>query len=378
MRIVLVAERLSTTGGAELSTLQVSRELAHRGHDIHLLFEQDGNLYGDYRTFCRSMTRAHTTFWRDRWPYHLARITPSVLKGVSHRPDVVYLQRFRDLAFGGFVSRLARAPLVCHLRGYGTHYSSVPQLGRLADRFICVSSEGKKFWSAEGLPESRITIIHNGIEPSEYPPGGLAELAQSRQELGLPLDSFVVLYYGRVDEQKGVDILLDAWRRLGMAPDEGRLVILGSPMVQPDPDAYLRYLQQLAPPGCLWIPMQRHVINVLHAADVVVLPSRIEGFGRTVIEGMATGRPVVGSRVGGIAETLDGPFARFTFEAGDAQALAERLSGLIDWRTREPELAQKCTDYVRDKFTLQGTVDGVERVLTEVVADPLRRPGAKP
>ncbi|HYA68877.1 MAG TPA: glycosyltransferase family 4 protein, partial [Acidimicrobiales bacterium] len=224
------------------------------------------------------------------------------------------------------------------------------------------------------LDAARIDVVYNGIVADDYPVGGAEELARARAELGIDPGAFVVLFCGRLDAEKGLEVLLDAWGRLGLAPAEGRLVILGLPVLHPDPQAYLRQLRELAPPGCLWLPTRRGVVDVMHAADVLVLPSYAEGFGRALIEAMATGRPAVGSRVEGIPEILSGDFARFLFEPGDAAGLTDLLAGLVGWQAREPGLAAQCAQYVRERFSLGRTADGVEGVLTEVLSGRGRRP----
>lgn len=369
MRLLVTAERIAPIGGREMSTLQLTRELAGRGHAVDLFFAHDGALHDEYRAFCRSMRRSRMVFWRRRRLYHLARMAPSVLAGVVRRPDVVYVQRFGDIPFGTLVGRLTGAPLVCHLRGFQP-YSSTPEIGRLADRFIAVSEDTRRSWVEAGLDESRIDVVHNGIAEEEYPAGGAEEQARARDALGIAPDAFVALFYGRLDTEKGIEVLLEAWRRLALTPEQGRLVLMGQPVLQVDPQGYAAHLHEMAPPGCLWLPARRDVVSVMHGADVVVLPSlsHTEGFGRTLIEAMATGRPAVGSRIGGIPEVLTGPFARFLFEPGDAAGLAELLSSLVGWRSRDPELAERCRAYVGDHFGLGRTVDGVEAVLTDALA----------
>ncbi len=114
-------------------------------------------------------------------------------------------------------------------------------------------------------------------------------------------------------------------------------------------------------------PPGADVVVTLHAADVVVVPSTWdEPFGRTVIEGLSTGRPVLASRVGGIPEILDGPFARFLFERGDAAGLAERLRSLLHWREEEPGLGALCRSRVHQGFTLAQMVDGIEAAFRAV------------
>ena len=91
-----------------------------------------------------------------------------------------------------------------------------------------------------------------------------------------------------------------------------------------------------------------------------------EPFGRTVIEALSTGRPVLASRVGGIPEILSGPLGRFLFEQEDAEGLAGSLRDLMHWRDSEPELAGVCRSRVLEQFTLTPTVDGIESAFRSV------------
>ena len=104
-------------------------------------------------------------------------------------------------------------------------------------------------------------------------------------------------------------------------------------------------------------------------SDVTVLPSLwSEPFGRTNIESMACGTPVVASRIGGITEILTGEFQAGLFEPGNEQDLADTLSRIISWREKDPDLGKRCRDHVLSNYTLDKMVDGIEKVLLKVVA----------
>jgi glycosyltransferase involved in cell wall biosynthesis len=368
MRILFTVDRVAPGGGREMSVLELSRELAHRGHEIDLFYAVDGALQQEYRAFCHSLTKGNLEFARVHWARDLARLSPLVLAGARHRPDVVFAQRFKDIVFCALTGRLRAAPVVCHLHGF-VPYTSVPEVGSLVTRFIAVSDDTRRKWVTAGLDPDRIDVVHNGIDAVDYPFGGDEELRWARAELGIPADCFTVLYCGRPDKEKGVDVLLDAWRTLDLDPDQARLVLLGDPILDIDNAEILR---AKAPPGCQWLPTRRKVAEVMHAADVVVLPSRSEGFGRVLIEAMATGRPAVAARVGGTPEVLAGPFARFLFEAGNPEDLAAHLTSLMHWRRDDPTLGPQCTTYALTHFSLAATADGVEAVLRRAVEEGSR------
>ena len=365
MDLAIGIHSMAPAGGTELNVFQVSRGLVQRGHAIDLIAARDGALAEEYRTFCRSVTRcpvfdfARSTALRD-----LVRMTPAVVATARKKPDVVYPNRFAEIVWAAAAGRLSRAPVVCHL-----HEIRHARPGSFPNdhvrRFIAVSEFLKGQWVEIGLNPDLIDVVHNGVSSDQYPPGGKEEQDLARARLGLPKEGFVALYFGRLDPEKGLDVLLDAWRRLGIGGGEGRLLLVGSPSTHlRDGARYVEGLRANAPPGCIWLPAQADVVVPLHAADVVVLPTICdEGFPRVIIEALATGRPVLASRIGGIPELLTGEFERFLLEPGDAGMIASALGSLVGWQQREPELAGRCSAHIRDHFSLDRLVEGVERSL---------------
>lgn len=360
MRILVNPNTLAPVGGVEMAMLQVNQELSRRGHDINALYRQGGVQEQEWRDLAESLVQVPTfdftkrTAWRD-----LRALRPAVRAAIDAQPDILHLNRVEQSVWGLLASRRAGVPIVTTVRNE-PQFPGVGLVGRLTTHFIAVSQYMRRRWTEAGVPADRITVIGNGVRAEEYPVGGADELRRARADLGIAPTEFVVLYYGRVAPEKGVDVLLEAWRR--MSVHRGRLMIVGVDEFGPDRE-HLRDLQAAQPRGCDWVPLQQNVVPYLHAADVIVLPALWqEPFGRVVIEGMATGRPVVASRVGGIPETLTGEFASMLVEPGDSGALAARISELQHWRRDDPSLGARCTDHIRDNFTLTRVVDQIEAV----------------
>jgi glycosyltransferase involved in cell wall biosynthesis len=358
-------DSVGVTSGAAMQTLQMSAELATRGHEIDLLFTDDGELRPEWEAFCRSVRQIpRNKFSRKRAVRDLVGLTPGIWAAVRNRPDVVYVNSPEELVFGLCAGFAARAPVICHLHFEWT-YPLFPRLAARADRNIVVSQYLWNRYVEKGVAPSQLVVVHNGIALGDYPPATDEDRAAARRQLELPEEAFLALYFGRLDGVKGVDVLLRAWAELALPPETARLLIVGSATLAPDPDAELRHLQAMAPPGCHWLPMQRDVVTPLHAADVVVVPSTWdESFGRTVVEGLAAGLPVVASRVGGIPEILDRELSPFLFERGSETELAERLASVVNWRKERPDLGRECTVHAA-RFGIAQMVDGIERVLQD-------------
>jgi glycosyltransferase involved in cell wall biosynthesis len=366
MRIVSYLPTLEARGGVELHLLQELRALAERGHRIYLFHEVTGNLEPEFREFCELVSAGPSARYSEEPWRDAPRLLAHGLAASRVHPDLVYVNSFNELAWAAVISARARAPIVCRLHELQrVRHISVAVLGSRVSRFVVSSRFMRRAWSSHGIDGARIEVIGSGFSPTAYPPGDESDRERSRQSLGLRPDAYVVLYMGRLIPEKGVDVLLGAWHRLDLGSEEARLLIVGLPPVS---DPHVEALQLGAPPETAWLPLRSDVIGVLHAADVLVLPSRWdEPFGRVVLEAMATGRPAVAAAVGGIPEILDGEFARMLFPRDDAGALADRLRALRNWRRDDPGLATRCVEHVARRFTLEAAVDRLEAVFETVV-----------
>ncbi len=377
MRVLANVSRAHFSGGVELSVYHTVKELVARGHELHLLYGEGGDLVPEYRRICRSVE--HIQPWdfyfpesRKREMRERVRLLPAAARAARWRPDVYYVQRTLAAYWALDAARVARAPTVCHWRGGWTPPARyLPRLKRRVSRFLANSEWTRSKWLEVGFDPDRAEVVYPGMDQADYPLGGEAELAAAREALGVPQGAFVATFVGRLDPVKGVEVLLDAWARLGLGPDEGTLLVVGEPVVHEAPAAYLAHLRSLAPAGSVrFLGARRDVVTPLHAADVAVVPTvGDEAFGRAVVEGLLTGRPVVGARSGGIPEILSGPFERYLCEPGDAQALTGQLRSVTSWRRDDPGLGMRCARHVEGRFTVQAMADGVERNLRVAVGN---------
>ena len=182
-----------------------------------------------------------------------------------------------------------------------------------------------------GFAANRLSVIYNGVRPVAAVPSE-AERAHARASLGLPVGAFVVVYVGRVSQEKGVRYAIEA---LTAADAEVHLVIAG----EGDDLAAARSLA-----GELGVSSRVHflgyVTNPAHvytAADVAVVPSLWnEAFGRVVVEAMGYGVPTVATAVGGMRELFDHGVQGLFVPKADAGAIAGALETLrIDGGLRQ-------------------------------------------
>jgi len=356
---------MDASGGLEWSTLQIALELSKRGHHLSVIYGSEGVLSDRYKAAKIEINGPVSfAFSKERPLRSVAGFRSSASFGRAFHPDVLWLNRFENIQWAETVAFWSGCPVVCHLR-------HMPNPGResvfrhTVAHFVAISDFMRDAWIEAGVSPGKISVINNSLPDAEYVAGGVAERSRSRAELGLPDEPFIVLCYGRILEEKGVGTLLDAWAKLDLEPSRALLLLVGSPSPSDVPELAPR-LARLKPSGYRWFPMQENVIPFLYAADLVAFPTWLEeGFGRVVIEGMKTGRPVVASRIGAVSELFPDSMKRFLFEPRNSDELTERIRELLDWRLHEPELAAACSQWVQHRFPFDENVSKFETVLRE-------------
>jgi glycosyltransferase involved in cell wall biosynthesis len=364
VRILTDVDHIGPNSGAEVGTFQIVRELVRRGHDVDVAYLQPGSYEDAYRELCGTVVQVPILDMglRPR-PKTLWAMQSAIRAGAKLHPDVVYENRYYSVAWARGVAASSRCHVVSHVRGFNEPPRVTDKvLSRLANTFITLSDFISEELIARGARRERVHTVYPGIDPDQYPYGDVAERDAARVALGLPADSFTVLFLGRIDPKKGPEVLFEAVRLLNLPEDQLTVLVVGLPLTH----SYEAELKRTAPPNCHWLGLQDDVVTPFHAADVVAMPTMCdEAFGRTIIEAMATGRPVVASRAGGTPEALTGEWAQYLFDRGDAAALADRLQSLVDWRTRDPQLGKRCRDHVVDNFPIGRMIDGIEALLLD-------------
>jgi teichuronic acid biosynthesis glycosyltransferase TuaC len=285
--------------------------------------------------------------------FHLPRVDYSFAAGFYVASLMPLLRRLRsrfDVVLGSFIypdalaatwmARLLRAPAVMMALGSDvnvlTDIPGVRTMLRLtfprASRVVTVSRDLAAKVTDLGAPAQRVVMVPNGVDRSLFQPRNRAE---ARQALGHPPEGKWIVYVGRLEPAKGIDELLAAFSRL--ARPDLRMALVG------DGSLRARCQQAAAADPRILVPGGRPLGEVgrwMAAADVVTLPSWREGTPNVILEALASGRPVVATRVGGIPDVversgLDGLMGELVAPR-DAGALTMALARVLD-RDHDPQ-----------------------------------------
>jgi D-inositol-3-phosphate glycosyltransferase len=246
---------------------------------------------------------------------------------------------------------------------------------RLADRIVAATPAelAQLQWLYEA-DTKKIVVIPPGVDISHFYP--IPE-DEAKEFIGIPPCDHMLLFVGRIEPLKGIDTLIEA---LSIMRKDHVFVCLtvigGNPETdQDDNKSEMARLQLLREKygledliAFLGSRSQDTLPYYYSAADAVVVPSQYESFGLVALEAMACGTPVVASQVGGLAFLIQDGVTGYTVPADDPQALADRLTTLVN----NPELRQRMGERAAStarEYRWQRIADRVLNVYREVTGE---------
>lgn len=204
-----------------------------------------------------------------------------------------------------------------------------------ADFLIAVSNYVREIAVSYGADPGRIQVIPNGVDINRFFP---ADRLMARQQLGLPQNAFILLFTGNLIPRKGVDVLIQALARCTHRFPELRVVLLGK---GPEQDALTRLTEECGVRDRVnfygFVPLPE-IPTWYTACNVFVMPSWAEGLSLSVLEALASGRPVITTHPGeGDHDAIFPGENGFLVPYGDVEALAAALERLV----ASPELVDR-------------------------------------
>ncbi|KWF97780.1 glycosyl transferase family 1 [Burkholderia diffusa] len=292
----------------------------------------------------------------------------------ARRAEVIYANTQRAMVVAALAGRLARKPVVWHLRDIvsGDHFGSkqlmaIKYCARFGVTRVIANSDAsaQAFRALTGFTPQHVDVVFNGISAEPFDALDTASQAALRARFGLPEHAWLVGSFSRLAHWKGQHLLLEAAAR---HPDM-HVVLVGAPLF--GEDEYAAQLHEIVARHGMddrvhFLGFQRDVAACMKAVDVVAHTSITpEPFGRVIVEGMLARRPVVAARAGGVVEIIEDGENGLLCEPGNAAALADALGRLQhDAALRERLVASGRATAVR-RFGTETYVERVEKILAD-------------
>jgi glycosyltransferase involved in cell wall biosynthesis len=360
IRIAHVAPQLET-GGMERLLVDFARRADRRRFELRFIALESGGPIAREIEACG-------------WPVEVLGVRPGVRPMLVPRLarlfsagdiDVVHTHNTKSLLYAGPSARLAGASAVVHSR-HGLRSGASPRqttlfrwASRCADKVVCVSNAAAACSRAEGVRPAAITTIWNGID--------LERFAKSA-----PTPDGPAVFVGRLTPDKNVETLLKAMAIVRERDRGVKLLIAGD---GPSATSLRALCSDLKLENFVeFLGAVSDVPALLAGASMMVLPSRTEGLPLSVLEAMASGVPVIATRVGGTAEALGDGEAGILVQPGNAAALAAEMLRLRKDRALSFQLANAGHHRARRWFGVDTMVARYESLYEDILAER-GRPG---
>jgi glycosyltransferase involved in cell wall biosynthesis len=250
------------------------------------------------------------------------------------------------------IARALRVPAVLSstLGNRNLHDTRTRRLVRWTDKIVdtvVVNCEAMRrhMIDEEHLASERIELCYNGVDATQFYPAG------ARKPASIADATFVIGAVCALRPEKALDLLQEAFARVRNLKPGMKLLIVGSGSELPKLEANSRRLG--IQKDCVFVPATHSVPDLMRSFDICVSCSRSEAFSNTILEAMACGCVVVGSRVGGTPELIGDDERGFLFQPGDAGHLAKTLAILIGNERLRRELGARAAEFARKNLTIE-------------------------
>lgn len=271
----------------------------------------------------------------------IRRLEPDVMEGTEAIPAIALGLAARGRRHKGVVVYHRQ-----HLRGRLRIHAASWLAARVTQRTIVFSEATRRAASVDDhTPLEHIEVARSGsVAPRIVPP---EEVAATRDSLGIAESARVIGIVSRFRREKGLDIVL---RALGSLRDirDLHVVVAGEGPEQ----AALRELAARAPVPVHFVGHRDDVALWYALSNVIVIPSRRESFGRVATESMASARPVVASRVGGLVEAVVDGETGLLAPPDDPEALAAVLRTILADRELAARMGVAGRERYQSRFTI--------------------------
>lgn len=380
IRVLQVITRLIPGGAVEV-VLNLCSGLKERGFEVELAGAPDprtaetvrkvGIPFHPIPEFRREVSPLY-----DLWA--LLKLYELIKKGGY---QIVHTHTSKAGILGRLAARLAHVPVIVHTPHgsiFRPTFFGLPKrwffalterlAARWADKIITLCQSEVRDYLSHGIaPREKYVVIPNGIDLGRFRQSRRVNIAEEKQGLGLPKDSFVIGMIARLDPEKGHFEALEAFQKVHKEIPDAFLLIVGEGELKE------AIQQKIASMGIgdrvVMTGYRADIPEITHILDVSLTPSLWDCSPRSVLEAMVCGIPVIATNVGGIPEMVSDGETGLLVPVGDAEAMARCILRL----RKDVGLGKKLTSQASRRgqklFDLPRTIERIVqlylRLLTE-------------
>ncbi len=368
MKRIRICKLITELGpaGAERCVYELATRLDRDRFDVSVMSLR-GGVVADW--LVRAGIKTTSLSMRSKWD--ISQLHGIVRRLRAENIDILHTHLFHADVVGRIAARLTGIPHLVHTvhvaeqRFRPWHFGWARLTSRWCDRIVCVSGGVQAHHSARsGLSRRFYEVIPNGVDTRAYSRDQQSRITL-RKQWGIGDNDVLAAFVGRLDHQKGVDTLIGAVTHLAARGNPVKLVIAGDGPMRQMVETFIACGE--GGREARWLGLVEDVRGVLSAADMLIMPSRWEGFGLAVAEAMAAELPVVATRVAGLDEVVADGQTGTLVKPEDYVGLAEAISEMIGDRQLRERFGQAGLKRVRQKYAISDVIEAHQKLYTEIV-----------
>ena len=365
---VLYVHPFSAISGAELSLLGLLEKIDRSVFSPRAVISEDGDLSARLRELDVpvSIVKLDDGSRHDPWSF-LRSVANMVKVIVSGGIDLVHVNFERCNRPVAFASKITLKPQICHVRNIQNEESVRHFYLKLSPYLIANSFATEASYAPYLLKSQKSFMVYNGVDLSRFIP-------QKRIEgfYGVEKDAIVIAQVGRIVSGKKLDTYVKAMSRVIKSSSKkvyglivGDISDFKNPLIF-DPEYFREIKRLISQLGLddrlIFTGFIKDQMKLYSNIDVLVQSSQSEGFGRTLIEAMAMGVPVVAAKAGGTEEIVKDNLTGFLFPPEDQNALADLILNIMDNPDAGRKIAANARKWIAGNFSIEKHFQAIEKI----------------
>lgn len=362
-------------GGTEVATNAMAKKLVTMGHEVHVITSLDEGLPKDsvdsgvniHRVMCPKVALLFFLFF----------FTKALITVKKLNPDVIHVQGIINGICGLTAKICFKKRYVVWGRGTEIHIPfearamksglrmrvallyerlTFKLVFKHADAVIALTENMKK--EIQKVYARNIFVIPNGIDLENFKQVNREDI---RLKLHITQDKKIIIFVGRLMPVKGVQYLIEAMSIIAQKEPKAILMVVGDGQDKDRLEAHVNKLSLCEHVTFIGTVQNDKIPDYLAAANVLVLPSLSEGFPVVLLEAMASGVPMVTTRVTGIPEIVEDGINGLIVEPKNSKQIAEKVLLLLQDNELDKEIIKNNKETIK-KYDLNFTVKQLEKI----------------
>lgn len=378
---ILFVSNISVLGGAERTLVDILKYLDKNKYLLHLATNKTGELSSVVSSL--GIPILHLPFLRLKRsvsPLYLASVVKNVLCVSLQLAEyirknsisIVHANNDASMLYAGIATMLTRTPCIWHCRDFSRIGCLHKLMCRWASKIVAVSQSVADYLrnSVPQLkgPNNKLVVIMNGIDTKQIVTQKLT--CNLRNEFGIQENEIIICTVGQLVPWKNHQLFLKAAELIVREIPSAKFIIVGDDMFKEHPD-YVNQLQMTAiklglEKKVIFTGYKHDALSIIAESDVLIHTATMEPFGRTLVEAMTLGKPIVAVNSCGPSEIIRSGIDSLLVEPDNPRALADSVLQIV----RDKKLSFCFGDSARKRatqlFDARRMVAELESVYTEL------------